>query len=83
MAAIRPDILLRMRRNRFYAGMTAVSCVFGVSSADEYWSLAREAVGPSEEELRALAAAAVQRRDRDLYNFACDVFTASGYRRAA
>ena len=80
---IRPDLILRMRQNRWHASIPAIASVYFAAIADEYTDLAREAVGPSEADLRALAAAAVAAHDRELYAFACHVFTASGYRRRA
>jgi len=79
---IRPDIILRMRQNRWHASIHALASVYFAAIADEYTELAREAVA-SPEELEALATAAAERGDRELYAFACDVFTASGYRRRA
>lgn len=80
---IRPDIILRMRFNRWHAGCRAIACVYAGVIAADYTELVEEAIGASEAELRNLAADAVSRGDRELYNFACHVFTASGYRRAA
>lgn len=80
---IAPHVILRMRLNRWHAGCRAIACVYAGPIAADYTSLIREAVGPFEAELRALAADAVQRNDSHLYNFACHVFTASGFRRRA
>ena len=45
----------------------------------EYRALVRENVGPSEVDIRAFTAQVIARKpvDRDLYNFACEVYQAS------
>ena len=42
--------------------------------AAEYDALVKRAMGPTQDELRAIAAAYVRRPDRVLYNFTCAVF---------
>jgi hypothetical protein len=73
---IRPDIILRARLNRWeHAGAEPQTAASAALRA-EYRCLVGEAAGTTEQELRMVAGLAVARRDRTLYNFACEAFQA-------
>lgn len=81
---IRPDIILRMRQNRFFASIPALASVFAGSLAQDYTDLIREAVGLSGGELQTLAEVAAARGDHVLETFARHVLAVSDcHRRAA
>ena len=74
---IRPDIILRVRLNRWeHAGAEPQTAASAALRA-EYRALVAEAAGTPGAELRMVAGLAVARRDRVLYNFVCEAFQAS------
>lgn len=74
---IRPDIILRVRLNRWEHAGAAPGTTHSAALRAEYRALVAEAAGTPEAELRAVARLAVARRDRVLYNFACEISQAS------
>ena len=74
---IRPDIILRVRLNRWEHAGAAPGTTYSASLRTEYRALVGEAAGTPEAELRTVTGLAVARRDRTLYNFACEVFQVS------
>ena len=74
---IRPDIILRVRLNRWEHAGAAPGTTYSASLRTEYRALVGEAAGTPEAELRTVTGLAVARRDRVLYNFACEINQAS------
>jgi hypothetical protein len=73
-----PEIETAVRANRnawaiYDPGMPGFEA-HRANLAAEYDALVKRALGPSQDELRAIAAAYVRRPDRTLYNFTCAVF---------
>lgn len=74
---IRPDVILRMRLNRWEHAGAEPGTAHSAALWTEYRALVTEAVRTPEAELRMVAGLAGARRDRALYNFACEAFQAS------
>lgn len=74
---IRPDIILRVRLNRWEHAGAAPGTTYSASLRTEYRALVGEAAGTPEAELRTVTGLCVSRRDRVLYNFACEINQAS------
>lgn len=73
---IRPDIILRMRRNRWEHLGSEPNTRESASLRAEYRALIAEAGSALALDLTEIAARAAARRDRILYNFACEAYVA-------